>query len=64
MKFYQNLTNIIPERIRFFFCFSVMAWVSLFKPRHGKDFIEDAVEGSHSKARKEIFESWKGNRHD
>lgn len=59
MKFYQNPTAIIPERIRLFFCFSVMAWVSLFKPQHGRDFIEDAVEGSHSKARKEIFEAWK-----
>ena len=64
MKLYQNPTAIIPERIRFFFCFSVMAWVSLFKPQHGRDFIDDAVEGSYSKARKEIFESWRGNRHD
>ena len=64
MKFYQNLTAIIPDRIRLFFCFSVMAWVSLFKPQHGRDFIDDAVEGSHSKARKEIFESRRGNRYD
>ena len=64
MNLYQDLAAIIPERIRFFFCFSVMAWVSLFKPQHGRDFIEDAVEGSYSKARKEIFEALRGNRYD
>ena len=64
MTEFKQPIDYVPKCIRLFFFFSVMAWVSLFKPQHGKAFIEDAVEGSYSKARKEIFEAWRGNRHD
>ena len=55
--------DYVPKRIRLFFFFSVMAWVSLFKPEEGQRVIDNAQEGAQERARKEIYKAWQGNRY-
>lgn len=64
MNLYQNIVESIPPRFHYFIFFSLMAWVSLFKPQHGEEMVDDAFEGNALKARNKSLEAWKRGFHD
>ena len=60
MTEFKQPIDYVPKCIRLFFFFSVMAWVSLFKPEEGQRMIDNAHEGIQERARKEIYKDWQG----
>ena len=64
MQEYKHPVEYVPKCIRLFFFFSVMAWVSLFKPEEGQKMLDLVNEGASERARKEIYKALQGNRYD
>lgn len=61
MQEYKHPVEYVPKCIRLFFFFSVMAWVSLFKPEEGQKMI-DLVEDGEDKRRQNFVKDLFKNR--
>lgn len=61
MQEYKHPVEYVPKCIRLFFFFSVMAWVSLFKPEEGQKMI-DLVEDGEDKRRQNFVKDLFRNR--
>ena len=60
MNPFKQPIEYVPKRIRLFFFFSVIAWVSLFKPEEGQkmiDLVEDGGDYRRDKMIKDIFQT-------
>ncbi len=60
MTEFKQPIDYVPKCIRLFFFFSVMAWVSLFKPEEGQrmiDLVQDGGDYRRNKMIKDIFQT-------
>ena len=60
MTEFKQPIDYVPKRIRLFFFFSVMAWVSLFKLQEGQkmiDLVQDGGDYRRNKMIKDIFQT-------